>query len=85
MNEETRKELIKTGAKIRTIRLKYRRTSDGRPYTQADFAKLFNETEPLNITTTPDNLCRIENGDLGRITVDKLAKFLSLAKIRRDK
>lgn len=66
MNELTKK----IGYEIRNIRIRL-------GLTQAQYAKLFNETEPKNLRVTQADVSRYELAQV-RISAEKLEKFRSL-------
>jgi len=68
----------KIGNKIKWIRGQYD-NKNGRDMTQQDFAELFNQAEPVEITMDAQSLGKYERGDVS-IPGDKYEKILSLAK-----
>lgn len=47
-------------------------------WSKTRFAQVFNESEPLELQTTPQDVFRYERG-INKCPVDKYLKFLSLA------
>lgn len=76
MNKEELR--IDIGVKIKMIRLLYR-NDKGRPMNQAQFAILFNNTEPLDCVIDCHSLGKYERGSVA-IPGDKLEKIYSLDK-----
>lgn len=74
MNKEDLRKNI--GWKIRTIRHRVG-IENGTPMTQADFAGLFNRTEPLDLKIETQSVGQYERGEVA-IPADKYEKILSL-------